>query len=484
MSLSSALSNAISGMTAASRSTDIIASNLANAMTEGYRTRELEVTSRWQGTGGGVQIVGVTRHVDQVALQDRRNADADLARIDTQTGFLGLLEARIGLPGEPGSLDDRLAQLDAAMISAISGPDSESRLGEVVERLKDVTTHLGDLSDFVQDSRARADAAIAKDVATVNTALQQIEDLNGKIRRYTAAGEDVSSLLDQRQQLIDSMAEIIPVRELDRGEGVVALMTPQGAMLLDGKAAQLNFTPATAMDAGLSLAGGQLSGISIGDTPINLGEAPHDLDGGRLAANFDIRDEFGPDAQAQLDAVARDLIERFADPALDSTLAPGDPGLLTDSGGAFDPLTELGLAGRIEVNAAVDPAQGGELWRLRDGLQASSAGPIGDANLLTALRDAFQADRVPASGNFSGIARSAQSLSSDMLSSLGGQLQSLEVELSFVTTQHAALLQIELENGVDTDQEMQKLLVIEQAYAANARVIQVIDEMFTILSRI
>ena len=34
-----------------------------------------------------------------------------------------------------------------------------------------------------------------------------------------------------------------------------------------------------------------------------------------------------------------------------------------------------------------------------------------------------------------------------------------------------------LETGVDTDREVQDLLMLEQAYAANARVIQVIDEM-------
>jgi flagellar hook-associated protein 1 FlgK len=34
-----------------------------------------------------------------------------------------------------------------------------------------------------------------------------------------------------------------------------------------------------------------------------------------------------------------------------------------------------------------------------------------------------------------------------------------------------------LETGVDTDRELQNLLVIEQAYAANARVLQTLDQM-------
>ena len=42
----------------------------------------------------------------------------------------------------------------------------------------------------------------------------------------------------------------------------------------------------------------------------------------------------------------------------------------------------------------------------------------------------------------------------------------------------------ELAGGVDTDQELQKLLLIEQAYAANARVIQTADELIQLLIRL
>lgn len=38
-------------------------------------------------------------------------------------------------------------------------------------------------------------------------------------------------------------------------------------------------------------------------------------------------------------------------------------------------------------------------------------------------------------------------------------------------------MQEELSLGVDTDEEMATLLLVEQAYAANARVIEVADQM-------
>jgi len=52
-----------------------------------------------------------------------------------------------------------------------------------------------------------------------------------------------------------------------------------------------------------------------------------------------------------------------------------------------------------------------------------------------------------------------------------------EENLSFVVARQASLKTAELANGVDSDQELQNLLRIEQAYAANARVISAVDTM-------
>lgn len=43
---------------------------------------------------------------------------------------------------------------------------------------------------------------------------------------------------------------------------------------------------------------------------------------------------------------------------------------------------------------------------------------------------------------------------------------------------------MELADGVDTDAELQRLILVEQAYAANARIIEVVDEMMNDILRI
>lgn len=88
MSIAGALSNALSGLTAASRSAEVVASNIANAATEGYAARTL-VTSSRPGTTGGVRIDGIARAVDPALLADRRLATAE----QTQQGGHGVRKA-------------------------------------------------------------------------------------------------------------------------------------------------------------------------------------------------------------------------------------------------------------------------------------------------------------------------------------------------------------------------------------------------------
>ncbi|WP_300515651.1 flagellar basal body rod C-terminal domain-containing protein, partial [Aliiroseovarius sp.] len=126
---------------------------------------------------------------------------------------------------------------------------------------------------------------------------------------------------------------------------------------------------------------------------------------------------------------------------------------------------------------AVDPTRGGAIWRLRDGLGAAIPGEVGNAQLLQDLTTALTAPRTAASASFATAARSSSGLAADFLSSIGADRLHAENLLASSSAQNDTLKQMELENGVDTDHEMQKLLLIEQAYAANARVIATVDEM-------
>ncbi|WP_424971872.1 flagellar hook-associated protein FlgK [Dinoroseobacter sp. S76] len=485
MSVTIALNNALSGLTAASKAASVVSSNIANANTEGYGVREVELSSAsLGGQGAGVKINGISRSVDQSVLADRRAADAAYASAATQASYYASIENAIGLPGDDGSLSSELAKFDAALIEAASRPDSDARLSSAVAAADSLATTLRDLSGDIQAERLEAEKQIAAQVDILNTSLSQIEDLNNEIRRQTANGNEALALMDQRQVLIDQVASIVPVNVVDRDFGQVALISDGGGVLLDGRAAEFSFEDVGAIVPEMTVEGGALNYVEMNGSPVDTSATINPLKGGSLEALFEVRDELAVAAQQDVDAVARDLIERFADTAVDPTLSPGDPGLFTDDGAAFDASLETGVAGRISINALVDPDQGGETWRLRAGLGATSPGEPGAGAILLSLSDALNGPKVAASGSFSSIPRSAADLASDFLSKIGTARQASEGEVAYTSAKWEALRTLELEGGVDTDQELQKLLVIEDAYAANARVIQTVDEMLDLLLRI
>ncbi len=102
--------------------------NLANALTEGYGTRSLSLSSQTLSASGGVRVNGIVRDVDQALVGQRREAAARNAESETQTTHLASLETLIGTPDNSASLAAKIAEFEATLISAASQPGSSLRL--------------------------------------------------------------------------------------------------------------------------------------------------------------------------------------------------------------------------------------------------------------------------------------------------------------------------------------------------------------------
>ena len=484
MTISSALSNALSGLSATARGSEVVASNIANAGTAGYARRTLEVSSNTGATSGGVSVTGVTRHVDPVVLGARREAQADMGHAKVVNDFLTRLETTMGTPDDPQALTNRIADFDASLLSASSRPDANERLEAALLAAQDVVDVINSTSDEITQMRSEADTAIDAQVTRLNSALKEVEELNQRISKMVIRGKDDSSLQDLRQKLIDEINDIAPVRTAPRDNGQVALYSTGGIILLDGSAREIEFSPVNLVTPYMSIEAGHLSGLSVDGISLRLGSSNADLPGGTLAAQFEVRDELGPDAMRQIDAAARDLVERFQDPSVDPTLGVGDAGLFTDGGLAFDPADEVGLAERLTLNPLADPSQGGEAWRLRDGLGAATSGAVGQSAIIDSLRGALAAERVPASGNFGTGSMALSDLANGLLSRVGVQRLTAENSLSYANASFQEMAQVERAGGVDTDAELQRMILLEQTYAANARMIQTIEDMLDSLMRI
>lgn len=480
MSITGAMNAAISGLRAAARGSEIVSTNISNALTPSYGRREMSLSALSYGATGGVRIDGITRHMNEGVVADRRMADSAQHNTQTAVDFFRSIEDAVGIAGETDGIGGRLAAFEESLISAASRPDMTERLSIAVNDANRLIEGLALAARDVQDMRTNADTQIAQDVATLNTALQQVEDLNIQITQTLSRSGSSPALLDQRQAVLDTIGSIVPINVVPRDNGSIAIYSEGGAVLLDISAGTIGFEQQNIVTEFQTLDNGTLSGLTLNGQDLRTSA----LGGGSLGGHFAVRDTYGVEAQAQLDAIARDLVERFADPSVDSTRAVGDAGLFTDAGTAFDVVDEVGLSRRLALNTAVNPATGGEVWRLRDGLGATVQGPSGDATLLTDMLGTLETPRVPASGSLGTGAGSMADLMAAFNGSLAATRSNAEQDLTFTAARLTELTQLQMADGVDTDQELQNLLILEQAYAANARVIQAADSMIETLTRL
>ncbi|MEM6932579.1 MAG: flagellar hook-associated protein FlgK [Pseudomonadota bacterium] len=488
MTLSVALSNALSGLTVASRQADLVSDNVANALTEGYARRSLDVSSASiGGVGSGARVTGVTRTASPAITEARRNAEAETGYAAALSEAQTRLADAVGLPGEPQSLGARADALDATLAAAADTPESLALLDAAAVAAHDYANKINRIAIEANSLRGETDASIAQQVSILNRNLEQIESLNGQIRAIELAGGDSAALEDERQRLIDELSGMIPIRVVRRDAGDVALFARNGAQLLDGRAFEIGFTATPVVTQSQTLANGGLSGITLAGIAIEVGDDGGRglLDGGSLSASFELRDRVLPEFLESLDAMASDLIQRVEGLPEDPTLLLGSPGLFTDSGGPFDPLATEGLALRLDLSERVDPFAGGDPSLLRDGLNALAPGEPGNASVLRGLQDALTAQSVaPGATGFSGDFGAAE---------LAAELAGRTIASSRVADDRSSLTQGRLdglkdaelaETGVDTDQELSRLLVVEQMFAANARVIEVIDSLLARLNQI
>jgi flagellar hook-associated protein 1 len=481
MSISAAFNSAVSGLTAASRAAEIVSENIANAQTTGYARRSLNLGSNT--VGPGVRILGVQRHSDPGIVANRRQSESEYGAAEIVAGFQSRYAALVGTATDPGSINMRMAEFETSLIEAASQPESQTRLDTAVARAGDLAQGISNASEGLRTMRSQADNAIASQVDQLNQSLQTLKTINTKIASTSASGGETAGLLDQRQILIDDINRIVPVNVVERDHGKIALYTDGGAILLDGSAASLSFTPVRDTMPEMTIDNGALSGLQINGVSVRTDSRYGALRGGTLSAQFDIRDNLAVSAQANLDVVARDLMERFETAALDPTVAVGDPGLFTDNGAVFDSVNEVGLARRLTLNSIVDPDQGGQSWRLRAGLGAGGPGEPGEARQLQAFTAILTERRTPGSTEFGTGQLTLAGFGSSLMSRAAQNANESDRVLSFAAASLTELTRIDLAQGVDTDAELQTLMIVEQAYAANARMIEVADEMMQALLR-
>ena len=475
MSISQAIHTARTGLQITGLRAEVVSTNVANAATPGYVRRSLNVSEVIHGTrSNGVQSEGISRSTDSSITNNRRLISSDQASASVLSSTWKTLTSRLGNGTDELGLFNSLSNLETALVDSATTPESATGLANVLNASQAVAADFQDLSSLVSNLRAEADQEITIGVERVNAALEEIVSLNVSLAGLDRRTNEAAALFDQRDRALDTISEYLPIQTVERQSGAIDVLTKEGAYLIAGSARKLEFTPSITFGPDQTLAGGQLSGLTVDGTDITPGATSFTaISSGMFGALFQLRDTDLPDFNAQLDTLATDIVTRFSDDTIDPTKTAGDPGLFVDTGTAGDP----GAAGRLQINAAVDPANGGAIWRLRDGLGATVEGPPGNSDILNNLLGAYTAQQPmnigQLQGQFSPVNAAAE------FASLSGYRQvTFDALNSSTQTQLNTLRDAEIaETGVSIDDQMQDLLFIEQAYAANARVIETASQM-------
>ena len=482
MSLSSAIHAARSGLQINGLRADNVATNVANATTPGYVRRSVILSETLVGgTSTGVRATGIARSQDFALTAQRRGLSSDLAQANVASSAWLSISTRLGDATGSSGLFQTFANFESSLANAATSPESGTDALAVLSSARAIIREFQDLAGMATNIRAEADREIADGVKIVNSALQQVQDLNSRIAGVDRSSNQAAALLDERQRVLDTIAEYLPIQTIERDSGTIDILTREGVFLLAGTAREIEFDPSIAFGPEQTLASGSLSGLSVDGTNLTPGTASYSaISSGLFGALFSLRDQDIPAFNAQLDGLAEGLVARLSNDAIDPTKIPGENGLFVDTKAPGTP----GLAGRLSLNAALDPEQGGEVWRLRDGLGAAAPGPSGDGSILQNLLAAMTAVEPVNSNGIQGVFSSTEMVAH--FSSLTGQTRlHHETVLSSTVSQHALLAEAEqATSGVDIDTQLQDLLLIEQAYAANARVIEAASQMINRLMEI
>lgn len=470
---------------------NVVSRNIAGVNVSGYATKTALVSTT---SNGGVQIDGVARATNAALVQNSLQATATQASAAALSSGFDQIDQALGLSSgtasdtstnrSPASL---LAALKSALQSYSASPSSTTVAQNVLASAKAVAQALNTADSTVQQLRTQADGEIASSVANINSILSQFQQVNADVVAGTQAGRDVSSALDQRESLLKSLSSEIGVTTVTRANNDMVIYADGGATLFETTARSVTFQPTGAYTA--STTG---NAVYVDGVPVTGASASMAIQSGKLQGLTQLRDVVAPQYQSQLDETARGLIAAFAE-SDQSGFGTTAPGLFTYSGATSVPSASVvpGLAGQIIVNPNADPSQGGNLDRLRDG---GISDPTNSAYLYNTTGAAGYTDRInqlvasfsttqsfdPSSGLGSSL--SLQDYATSSLGWFEAQRQQAKDTESYQSTLLSQTTDaLSNATGVNLDEQMSKMLDLENSYQASAKLISAIDAMYKAL---
>ncbi|MCW1382999.1 flagellar hook-associated protein FlgK [Novosphingobium sp. KCTC 2891] len=441
-----------SGAKAARIALDVTAQNIANASTDGYVRRSASLaelaSTGYHGTVrdvslSGVRVSQIVRNADAFRQAEVRRTGSDSARADAEVQGLGNIEAAL----EQSNLYPSITDFESTLQKLHEDPTDTSLRASVLEAARAMTGTFQIAAQQLDAVGNGLQFTANQGVTEVNRLSAELARTNLRLSRAADASSDQTTLLDQRDQLLQQISgygDIATTFATD-GSVEVRLGGSGGSLLVTGGTA--NPLSATTASNGtmsfavgtstLALSGGSLAGQSLALT--------------KLAQIHD-----------DLDQLAKDIVTTVNTANTAGIDLDGNPGvaLLSGNSAASIAIASTATSGRKIATAPVPTA---------------SATPVAgsrDTTNLDNLRSALLAND-PA-GRMDGILF-------DISATVAGRTTTRG---ALKTISDSAKTALSAQSGVDLDTEAVNLVRYQQAFQASGRVMQVATTLFDTLLNI
>lgn len=434
------LSIAKSGARAAKVALDVTANNIANASSDGYVRRSVsvsEVTANSVSSSptainlAGVRVSGVVRNADTFRQSEVRRTGADAARADAEVQGLSNIESAVDQTG----VYDSIVNFESSLQQLVSDPTNGSLRASLIEQGRNMAQTFNVASTSLDAASNGLHFEAQAGVDTVNNIAGELAKVNLRLSRAVDASSDQTSLLDQRDLLLQNLSQQVGISTSFGANGVVTVAlgsSSSGPALVSGGTAG-TLAMATASDGTISftldgnaatLASGALTGKSQALTQL-------------------------ADTRGKLDAIAANIVNVVNTAQANGADLQGNAGQPLFSGTSAADITMVATDGSAVATAA-----------------AGSAANSRDSSNLSAMRAAFTS---------ADPAGSMDTLLFDISSAVSSRSVTRDALDSVASTAKTAL---QAQAGVDLDQEATNLVRFQQAFQASGRVMQVASDIF------
>lgn len=453
-SLFASLSVAREALRAQQAALSVTQNNIANVNTPGYTRQRATLVAgapvalaEYQ-SGMGVRLESIDAYRDRL-LDCRLNQELQ-RKAEYEYAAAALEQVESILNEHAGSgLQAALSAFFNSFASLANAPEDASLRQQVLASAGRLAATFRSVYEQIQSVRAMQERTIADTVEEINTLAAAIARLNGEVVAAQAVGGNVSTLRDQRQQLVDRLAQLTDVTYFETESGALTVMTRQGAPLAVGT--QSYAWQTTSGPDGLTRITAEGADITAG------------IESGKLGGLLQVRDRHIADYLARLDDLAAAIIaevnaQHAAGVDMDG-LAGGD---------FFTPFTPIvpgsNLGAARSMSVAITDTD-------RIAAAAAGAGPGSNANAVRL--SALQNELRMGGGTLSFVQYYADLVFRVGLDTrtVGDNLGIQEQLLAQLQNQRDAL------SGVSLDEEAVDLLRYQKAYEANARFIRLVDDL-------